>query len=70
MSMEYIRRHYGVPAKRGGRVEFTESNGARFKGTILSTRAALLRVKLDGLRVPVNLHPTWNIKYLPDVSPT
>ena len=23
MSMEYIRKHYGVPAKRGGKVRFT-----------------------------------------------
>lgn len=55
--MEYVRRWYGVPARRGGRVRF---DGAL--GTILSADHRL-RVRLDtGERVI--LHPTWRVEYL------
>lgn len=64
MSLEYIRQTYGVPAKRGGRVEYT---GGRvpIKGTILG--AALggrLSVRLDGSKYSGWFHPTWHIRYL------
>ena len=64
MSMGYIRQHYGVPAKRGGRIEFTDTNGAKWRGTIRSARDGRLRVQLDGLRTTETLHPTWNVLYL------
>ena len=64
MNMEYIRSTYGVPAKRGGKIEFTDSNGAKWRGTIRSARDSWLRVSLDGLRTISSLHPTWNIKYI------
>ena len=64
MSMDQLRRAYDVPAKRGGRIEFTDTNGSVWRGTIRSERNARLRVTLDGLRKPSILHPTWNIKYL------
>jgi hypothetical protein len=62
--MEYIRKAYGVPAKRGGRIEWTDSNGAKWGGTIRSAKDARLRVYLHGLRRISTLHPTWNIKFL------
>ena len=65
MSMEDIRYKYGVPAKRGGRIEFTDSNGSKWRGTIRSARDSRLHVSLDGLRTISILHPTWQIKYLP-----
>jgi hypothetical protein len=64
MSMDQLRKAYDVPAKRGGRIEFTDSNGAKWRGIIRSSRYARLRVSLDGLRTISILHPTWNIKYL------
>ena len=64
MSMDQLRRAYDVPAKRGGRIEFIDSNGAKWRGTIRSERNESLRVSLDGLRRIAILHPTWNIKYL------
>ena len=68
MSMEYIRKHYGVPAKRGGRVRFTHANGVIYEGRITSTRGAYLRVLVDdrvpGYRGRMTLHPTWNLEYL------
>ena len=55
--MEWVRRNYGVPAKRGGRILF---NGVG--GRILSATHHL-RVRLDtGERV--HLHPTWKVEYL------
>lgn len=64
MSMKYIRSAYNVPAKRGGRVEYTDSNGQKFRGTIVSAKEGHLCIKLDGLRHTQRYHPTWNLVYL------
>lgn len=69
MGMDYIRTTYGVPARRGGRIEYTDSNGAKWRGTILSARGAHLSVLLDGMRARSLLHPTWNVRYVPDLVP-
>lgn len=63
MSMKYIRDTYGVPAKRGGRVEFTGS-ALPIMGTITGSKGARLRIRLDGATVSLNYHPTWELKYL------
>lgn len=59
MSIEYIRNHYGVPAKIGGRITF-----AGVAGTIVSARGAHLRVRMDSVpsRTAI-LHPTWRVVY-------
>ena len=59
MSMEYIRKTYNVPAKRGGRIRFQGRDGI-----IVGTRDARLRAHFDGIGT-VALHPTWEIEYLP-----
>lgn len=60
MSMDYVRRYYGVPAKRGGRIRF-DYDGS--EGTI--TRAtAHIWVRFDGVKWSVPLHPTWMVTYL------
>lgn len=64
MSMEYIRTTYGVPAKLGGRVEYTHPSPAKM-GTITGTRGARLRIRLDGDDHSGNYHPTWELNYLP-----
>lgn len=43
MTMAYIRKAYGVPAKRGGRISYMENWPTRC-GTILSARDARLVV--------------------------
>ena len=48
MSMEYIRTMYNVPAKRGGRIRFTHSDGTVEYGTITGTNNPHLRVRIDG----------------------
>lgn len=42
--MEYIRRSYGVPARRGGRIKYM----GKKTGIILSSRYGRLRVRFDG----------------------
>jgi hypothetical protein len=63
MTLEYIAKAYGVPAKRGGRVEYT-GNGTPQLGTIRSARGAHLNILLDGKKHARPFHPTWEIRYL------
>jgi len=68
--MQYIRKTYGVPAKRGGRVAYIDNNpngdgDIKIMGTITGSRDAHLRIRLDGDRFSRNYHPTYNIEYLP-----
>jgi len=62
VSLAYIRRTYGVPAKRYGRVRFLD--GKAREGTIVKARGHYLRVRFDGEYIPRTLHPTWRIEYL------
>lgn len=57
--MEYIRKYYNVPAKRGGRVEYRGK-----LGTITGSVNGYLRILLDGESHSHRYHPTWEIKYL------
>lgn len=63
-SMEGIRRFYGVPAKRGGRIKHTW-RGERL-GTIVGAERGnmYLRIRLDGDKHIDSYHPTWEIEYL------
>jgi hypothetical protein len=63
MTMEYIRRAYGVPAKRGMRVSYT-GEGRSELGTIKSANGARLMIKLDTVRHTMPFHPTWKLEYL------
>jgi hypothetical protein len=58
-NMEYIRKSYNVPDKRGGRVKFRGN-----EGVIIGTKDAHLRVRFIGQRRAAILHPTWEIEYL------
>lgn len=67
MDMRYIRETYNVPAKRGGRIVYTGSELlGRALGTIVGSRGAYLRVRMDdgNPKSLVSLHPTWCIEYL------
>lgn len=65
MSIEWIRKNYGVPAKIGGRVEYT---GGRIPqlGTITGAMGGHIRIKLDGDFGSNLYHPTWKLRYLDD----
>lgn len=57
--MEYIRRAYGVPAKRGGRVEYVHVDaGETLRGTIVGSRNQYLRVRWDHEAFTRTHHPT------------
>jgi len=71
--MEYIRKTYGVPAKRGARISFSGDDVGKFIqgflyrprcGTIISARNGYIRVRFDGAATWRALHPTWKVKYL------
>lgn len=65
MSIETIRVAYGVPAKIGGKIRFSDNNGKQWTGKITGTDGARLRVSLEGYhRDTAYLHPTWNVEYL------
>lgn len=64
MSMEYIRRSYGVPAKRGARVEYTGEDSPSL-GTVTGSEGARLRIRMDGEQRTGIYHPTWELRYLP-----
>ena len=65
MSMDKIRRYYGVPAKRGARVRYTGEGADKPEfGTITGTNGAHLRIRLDGQKISYLFHPTWQIEYL------
>lgn len=67
MSLAWIRKTYGVPAKRGGRIRFTLGRKV-WGGTIKSAKNGRLSVQLDESRKSCHgrmiLHPTWNVEYL------
>ena len=56
MSMEYIRKTYKVPAKRGMKILFRGK-----PAEIVGASGPHLRIKLDGMIVPI--HPTWEVEY-------
>lgn len=59
--MAHIRKHRGVPAKRGGRVFYKHLG--KF-GTIRSAKGGYLRIQLDGYDFAHTFHPTWQLDYL------
>jgi hypothetical protein len=63
MAMEWVRRNYGVPSRRGGKVEYSPDD-TPVAGTITGTKGPYLRVRLEGAPRPVSLHPTWRLRYL------
>lgn len=71
--MEWIRKNYNVPAKRGARIEYSGDETAKFiqgflyqpkRGTIVSARGGYIRVRFDGSTLVQAFHPTWKIRYL------
>lgn len=70
MTMDYIRRTYGVPAQRGGRVRYTDSKRRTHEGTIISARNGRLRIRMDrgeywtDAKRVAEFHPKWCLEYL------
>jgi hypothetical protein len=65
MSMKYIRDYYKVPAKRGGRIRYTDEHGDKWDGRITAASDQYLLVHIPGWHLQrARLHPTWNVEYL------
>jgi len=62
-----IRRGYGVPAKRGGRVRYIGGSTPAL-GRIRGAGGAYLNIHLDGAKRTRPLHPTWELEYLDGVA--
>ncbi|WP_428383556.1 hypothetical protein [Nevskia ramosa] len=65
MSLPSIRATYGVPAKRGCRVEYT-GGLLPVQGIIVGAAGSHLRIRLDGRIYVRRFHPTWELRYLPE----
>ena len=64
MSVDYIRRYYGVPARRGVRVTWWGCMTERkLHGTIVGARGQYLRIRFDDEARARTLHPTWLLAY-------
>jgi hypothetical protein len=63
MSIEWIRKTYKVPAKRGGRVEYSGDHPPQL-GTICGASGGHLSIRLDGVKHTMPFHPTWKLRYL------
>jgi len=57
--MEWIRRHYNVPAKRGMKVI---AQGR--KGIIVGSKGEYLRVRVEGEKNTISFHPEWEMEYI------
>jgi len=59
MSMEFVRNHYKVPAKRGGRVKYDGRLGT------IKSATYQIKVQFDGSKGTFPIHPTHeNLEYL------
>lgn len=61
MSMASIRKHYGVPACRGGLVRF---QGVEATITSADRSDEHLWLRIPGLGRPAKVHPTWEMEYI------
>lgn len=68
MTLAYIRKTYGVDARRGGRIEWTDPKGGKWPARITGALNGSLLVRFDSLRKDKAgtrpLHPTDNVRYL------
>ena len=67
MTMYAIRKRYGVPAKRGMKIEYLASDGEIIQGTITrSAQGFRLRAIMEGNKKSTLFHPTYRLHYLLD----
>lgn len=64
MSLEYIRKRYQVPARRGARIKFSPCAGIIKEGFVVAASGKYIRVRFTDFRRTVLLHPSWQVEYL------
>lgn len=57
--MEYIRKKYKIPVKRGMKVIAQGRNGI-----IVGAKNGYLRIRIESKKNISSFHPTWEIEYL------
>jgi hypothetical protein len=62
--MDYVRRTYGVPARRGLRVTVDGKPG------VITRATHYVFVRFDGTDYSRACHPTWRVDYAPDAAPS
>lgn len=62
-AFEYIRKTYGVPARKGGIVIYSGGEKPR-NGLIVGAEGQYLLVKLGSDKGTYRLHPTWKVEYV------
>ena len=65
MGIAQVRKSYGVPAKVGGHLIYTDSDGRRWRCRIIGVDSNQhIRARTDPPAKQFILHPTWNVEYL------
>ena len=68
MSIDYIRKTYGVTCKVGQRVRYSPPGETPREGKIVGARDGYLRIKPDPLpklmSATRSYHPTWYLEFL------
>jgi hypothetical protein len=75
VSLEYIAKTYNVPATRGRRITFHDTDDRKREGVIIGSRDQYLRVHFAEDNKVRHLHPTWRVTYgalveVPPLNPT
>lgn len=63
MTLDYINSYYRVNAVKGNRVRLTFTLTPTY-ATITGAHGCYLKVRYDGQKKSVNIHPTWKVEYL------
>ena len=63
---DYIQRYYGVPARKGQRVEYSPGNKPARQGTITGSHNQYIKIRFDGdaKTFPGVFHPTDGMRYI------
>ena len=64
MSMDYIRKHFKVPAKVGMSVEIVRAGLPPLIGKITGSCGDYLWIKANGAPRSIAYHPTWDLNYI------
>ena len=71
MSMEHIRKSYGIDVDIGDMVEYDDIvSGRTFRGEVTGERNDRLLIRMYGSEESIPLHPTWQMRIIKKGSQT
>ena len=68
MSIEYIRKAYGLTCKVGYRVRYSPPGETPREGKIVGATYAYLRIKMEDTPHAGLYHPTWCLEFLSEAT--